>query len=110
MPESAPSREKLLQVERTILAALCGANRADGNALQELNSHAWQSPEHEIVFAAIRKFQDHGHGPILEFLRAEATRRGFPELDWAEFVPKPVSDGELAGLMEELRRTPREES
>ena len=50
--------------------------------LRELHSHRWQDPEHRIVYEALAGVRVFDILSLREQLPAQATRMGFPDVDW----------------------------
>lgn len=84
------------KLEREVLRLLCKLpdaqpDRARSHALCNLSSHDWKDIDHRVVFDALRRSP--GREPVLlrEQLPAEATRLGFPDVDWAEYFVETIS-------------------
>ncbi|MGD0957482.1 MAG: hypothetical protein ABR953_11745 [Candidatus Acidiferrales bacterium] len=89
------SPTRITKLEREILVALC--NRALSRPRWEqlaggLANHIWHEPEHGVVYAALRKIRSRDQRTWREQLPAQATRMGFPDVDWAIYLaPKETS-------------------
>jgi hypothetical protein len=87
---------EILSLELEILRALCTPQDwafPRAAILQALAHHAWQDPEHRIVFEALRRLGSRASARVREELPATATRMGFPDVDW-----KPYFDAhDIAG-------------
>jgi hypothetical protein len=84
---SLPAR--ITELERKILIAFCTG--ALGRPAWEklagaLADHVWHEPEHRVVFAALRQIRRHDPRTWREQLPAQATRMGFPDVDWATYL------------------------
>lgn len=95
-------------LELRVLRALC---REDSGAelhhlTGELSKYSWSEPEHATVFEAIRRVAAHGHAQRWHGqLPAQATRMGFPDIDWPHYLAAPESSGKFtADLVVELLR------
>jgi len=81
---------KITQIERRILVVLCSRalDRPKWDQLADaLATHVWREPEHHIVYAALRQIRIHDPKTWREQLPAQATRMGFPEVDWQTYIP-----------------------
>ncbi len=80
-----------VEIERQLLRAMCGrrvSRQQISGAIDRLANYVWLVPEHAIVFQAIRGAVRHAHGSLPELLPAQATRMGFPDVDWPEYFTK----------------------
>lgn len=80
-------------------------------AARRLGEHSWRAPEHRTIFEAIVRLSRRSVTWSREELAAEATRMGFPDIDWNEYFDSSAADREPAGrplieLLEELARVP----
>jgi len=99
---SAQSSEPRAELERQILRSLCG----DGVVSEEwdrfarrLESHRWANPEHKVVYDALRALRTKDASTRREQLPAQATRMGFPDLDWREYF---VADRSNSAKVDQL--------
>jgi hypothetical protein len=105
MASRTPSN-KVLELEHSILRALC--NRAVtrvvwDSAARELANHHWQAPDHRVVYEALCRIRDHDPGRIRDQLPAQATRMGFPDVEWSSyFEPARKPEADLEELIGEL--------
>jgi hypothetical protein len=111
-----PAADKSLaisELERKILRALCrqGADssaRADldaqsrTNAISSLLSYSWQDAEHRIIFEALARLPGPDAAELRRQLPAQATRMGFPEVQWETYFAGGTPDD--AKSAEEHRR------
>lgn len=93
--------------ERHLLQALCQTR--DGSlrkrALQSLARHSWAHSDHRILFEAWAALVGAGSGISIQAIAVQATRAGFPDLDFdVLFVPLPHPDEDLAYLLEEIAK------
>jgi hypothetical protein len=75
-------------IERELLRQLCHARltRAAWAKIQRnLRAYAWQDIEHGLVYAAIQHLGVRDSLLLREQLPAEATRMGFPDVDWQPY-------------------------
>ncbi len=103
---SANSSESTIEIERQILRALCGGHlhSTDWNRLAgRLASHAWSDPEHKVVYDALRAVRSNDANTRREQLPAQATRMGFPDVDWGTyFAADHVDPAKLDRLINRL--------
>lgn len=96
-------------LERAILIALCSdAIAADvrGKILAKLTSHQWREAEHRIVYEALQRAGARDGAGIQERLPAQATRMGFPDVNWElYFAVETVAKMNVFRLVQELYRT-----
>lgn len=61
------------------------------DSVRELSSYLWRDTEHETVFEAIRALAARGAAGVSwrEELPAQATRMGFPDLEWSTYFSAP---------------------
>jgi hypothetical protein len=106
MPGNLPS-DRILNLERKILRALCGRELAPRNWDQltaSLSAHCWQEPDHRVVYDAMRGIRSRDATTRRDQLPAEATRMGFPDLDWNLcFAPEEMTEGEIEELIRQLK-------
>lgn len=89
-------------VEGLLLRRLCraGVTSLPVEARQKLRGYSWARPDHRTIFEALVRLENVPATALLDQLPAEATRMGFPDLDWEAFLA-PSGD-------EEDERTTRE--
>lgn len=104
------------KLEREILQLLCNLSdeppeRARSHALCNLVAHDWKDGDHRAVFNALRRSPGRDPKLLREQLPAEATRLGFPDVDWTEYFEKTDSADarKVEKLTRELLRLSREE-
>jgi hypothetical protein len=71
--------------ERRVLRGLCHARLmrpARARIARALRNYAWRDVEHGLVYAAIERLGPCDPKALCEQLPAEATRMGFPDIDW----------------------------
>jgi hypothetical protein len=102
MPAADKSRA-IFELERTILRALCREGldrsaRADldaqsrASALSELLLHSWQDAEHRVVFEALDRLPGRDAAELRRQLPAQATRMGFPDVEWESYFAGGTPD------------------
>jgi hypothetical protein len=103
----------LLDLESRILRALCTGSPAVGilgthhssslaAILVELRAHEWQHPEHRVVFDALTQLQGRDGTELREQLPAQATRMGFPDVNWHEYFTERGENASIETLVAEL--------
>jgi hypothetical protein len=104
---SADLSKATIATERKILRALCGSGIASEDwhlFADRLTAYSWESPEHKVVYDALCAIESSAADIRREELPAQATRMGFPDVDWAEyFVVEQTASAELDQLIGSLR-------
>jgi hypothetical protein len=99
-------RDKKIVVERRLLAALCQGSlgaQARADLLQRLDAHKFATPDHEVMFQALRTLPPGNIGRVREALAAAVTRMGFPDMDLEPLFHTPAAAGnDLPALLDEL--------
>jgi hypothetical protein len=83
--ESAAAR---VAVERRVLRQICRAKltrAARAKIARALREYAWRDVEHGLVYAAIERLGHRDPKTLREQLPAQATRMGFPDIDWQAY-------------------------
>jgi hypothetical protein len=70
--------------------------------LTALRRHQWQDPEHRVVFEALTSLPGRNTKELREQLPAQATRMGFPDVDWDEYFSPRAAESPVASLVAEL--------
>jgi hypothetical protein len=103
-----------LDLESAILRALCSnlSPRIDNPAaraaiLAKLRTHHWQDPEHHVVFEALTLLPGREAMELRAQLPAQATRMGFPEVNWGKYFAAAADDSAIENLVAELLATSR---
>lgn len=99
---------EICDLERAVLRALCGdaiAAHARGIILRKLASHQWHEAEHRIVYEALQRVDARDGTEIRERLPAQATRMGFPDVNWElYFAAVARAEGDVVRMVQELLR------
>jgi hypothetical protein len=105
-----PSQDALtlqvVELERSILRALCSAQGDSENwrgVKRELANYEWRESDHAVVFRAIGEVRSRSPKDWRAELAAQATRMGFPDLDWGTYLGTEGTKGDLGDLMSMLR-------
>ena len=96
-----------IELERKVLRALCAA--ANGaistfDAKVLLKKYAWRDPDNRVVFESLSGLSS-GLTPaqLREQLPAQATRLGFPDVAWGNYLASENGDGgDVRRLIEQL--------
>jgi hypothetical protein len=100
---SAGSSKTTVAIERTILRALCGSRLTSEDWYRfadRLTAYTWESPEHKVVYDALRAIKSNAAEARRDELPAQATRMGFPDVEWGEyFVVEQTDSAELDQLI-----------
>jgi len=85
-----------MELEREILRMLCDPRgEADGKSREQavlrLQAHRWRDAEHRIVFEAVAKLPGRNATELRRQLPAQATRMGFPDVQWETYFASNTS-------------------
>jgi len=104
-----------LDLESRILRALCcnPSSRTDISSAQaiilaQLRPHRWQNPEHRVVFEALTALPGRDATELREQLPAQATRMGFPDVNWENYFASAAAASAIEPLVAELLATSRQ--
>lgn len=104
---SADSSKPTTASERKILRALCGSRITPEDwhrFADRLTGYNWESPEHKVVYDALCAIKSNAADTRRNELPAQATRMGFPDVDWVEyFVVDQINLAELDQLIGKLQ-------
>lgn len=100
----------MLAIEREILRMLCqigSAAELSREVARHLQNYSWQGTDHQTIFEAAICVGNTQAGSLREQLAAQATRMGFPDIDWDDFV-EPRARGKansrhLTELLQQLK-------
>jgi hypothetical protein len=106
MTENHPS-DTIAALERKILKALCTGVTDPGDWAEfasQLSAYSWQDPDHKVVYDALRAIRSRDPKTRRDQLPAQATRMGFPDLDWnLYFEGEELSTTEIEELIRKLK-------
>jgi hypothetical protein len=112
MPSSDDIRDAL-EMERTLLAALCLSRQDEtirSQILQVLRIYNWKSGDHRAVYDALSGWTVERE-EIRSALPARLTRMGFPDIDIATYFEPPANlPAAIEWLRERIARQRRETS
>jgi hypothetical protein len=98
------------QVERKVLRGLCATDIkfAHWNRLVgRLAAYDWRDPEHKVVYEALRRIRTRDPATRRAELPAHATRMGFPDVDWKNYLDEQASDAVgIDQLIDHLEKSP----
>lgn len=102
----SPDEETLRRAERLLLSALAQGTR-EGSvrepARAKLAGYRWREPEHAVIFECLMALPSADPAAVREQLPALLTRRGFPDVGFADlFAPLELSREVFERLVEEL--------
>jgi len=91
-----------------------GVRSIPAGRLAELNHYSWATPDHRILFEVLVRLGNIAPGFLRERLGAEATRMGFPDIDWEalfelnenEPKPQPEASERIVSLIRSLTANP----
>lgn len=118
MPSQIESR-RIVDLERQILGALCNPLaesplpqqaplKSNAGLAGRLLAHNWRDEEHRVVFDAILRLPGRSAAELREQLPAQATRMGFPDVEWADYFDSARPEVKsLDELITELLATAR---
>jgi hypothetical protein len=68
----------------------------------QLRAYPWQDPEHRVIFEALTALPGRSATELREQLPAQATRMGFPDVNWQNYFAPAAADSALETLVAEL--------
>lgn len=89
MPDFCLPPQRIIDLERALLRFLCTS--ANPVALrtrlsQRFTQFVWRDPEHGVVYEALARIREKDSTSLREQLPVQATRLGFPDIDWALYL------------------------
>lgn len=103
----APNQQ-LISIERDLLRALCQSEapaELSAQAHSDLQNHSWRGSDHQTIFEALLRIGSLRGRSLREQLAAQATRMGFPDINWNDYFGQAVAaEGELERSVMELVR------
>jgi hypothetical protein len=111
-----PVPDLVLDLEFKILRRLCNDQLASASPtandaatrstiLAKLLPHHWQDPEHRVVFEALTALPGRQPSALREQLPAQATRMGFPDVNWQNYFAAPADASAIETLVVDLLAT-----
>ncbi len=104
------SLNRILELERSILRAVCCGSGFEpdvrDDAISSLRGYAWRDAEHRVVYAALVRVQQSSGASAAEQLPAQATRMGFPDVDWKLYLHPRLTEGaepDIQAMIRELK-------
>lgn len=102
MNRMAPNDFTISDLENALLAALCGASlsaESRNHAIRALSKYDWTVPDHRVIYEALRRSGNRTDNELREYLKAEVTRLGFPDLDWELYLAVPATGAADAEIL-----------
>ena len=83
--------ESVIAAEQTLLRQLCtsGITTPETEALRRLAQYKWEGRDHQVVFDALLRLANVPPESLRARMPIEATRMGFPDIDWPAFFERP---------------------
>jgi hypothetical protein len=105
---SRSSLDQVLDLERSTLRALCNGIGGTGEefraAIRELSDYSWRGAEHRIVYDTLARLRAAGGECVAEQLPAQATRMGFPDVDWNLYrQPSEAAQPDISDIVRALK-------
>jgi hypothetical protein len=103
------------RLERELLRKICRATlppAAWTRIAGALRRYSWLDAEHAIVYAAIERLRARDPFMLREQLPAQATRMGFPDIEWRSYFSPEQSRlrtptaSEITRLIERMQKAP----
>ncbi len=113
LSSGARSRESSadpFDLERRVLRHICQARltrAAWAKIARALREYTWRDVEHGLVYAAIERLGSRDPQTLREQLPAQATRMGFPDIDWQGYfraAEKPLARPSADQLVRQINR------
>lgn len=107
MPDSS-QKHSVIQAERDLLRRLCqsgGIRALERDQQGILGRYRWMGSDHRTIFEALVRLSSLPASALRERLPAEATRMGFPDIQWETYFEGPdktESDDTVAELIDQL--------
>lgn len=106
--------QQAIDIESTLLRFLCsgeGATAWREQIRSELHGYGWTTPEHRVLYDAIGSIRNQDPISLREQLPSQATRMGFPDIDWAHYLKSPeLSERHIEAMVRELIPHPPKDS
>jgi len=99
-------REEILQTELDVLRAMC-TGTPEGTVWDKgmllLDSYQFQEMTHQVLFEVLQEINTDLPDIIRKQLPARLTKKGFPALDYEQFlIPHSLSEAEAVARMQKL--------
>jgi len=102
----ASERQRVTQIERDLLRHLCqrgGIRAIQTDQRRALGHYRWIGQDHRIIFEALVSLASAPANSLREQLPGEATRMGFPDIQWEAYLEEPdKADDTVAELIAQL--------
>jgi hypothetical protein len=93
---SRPLDQQLVLIERDLLRALCQSSTPTqllAQAHADLQDYSWQGSDHQTIFEALLRIGNVRGDSLREQLATQATRMGFPDINWHEYFEQASAAG-----------------
>jgi hypothetical protein len=112
MPHHQSPSAQIVTIERALLRVLC-CGEATAQTWQDimlsLKNHSWADAENHVVYHALARMTSRHGSASRGQLAAEATRMGFPDVEWDNYFeaegrgsPGMLSIGELVKALKDI--------
>jgi len=102
----ASERQRVTQIERDLLRHLCrrgGIRAIQTDQRRALDHYRWIGQDHRIIFEVLVSLASAPANSLREQLPGEATRMGFPDIQWEAYLEEPdKADDTVAELIAQL--------
>jgi hypothetical protein len=98
--------QRIIDLESRILRRLCtgfDSTELRERVTRDLAGYTWRVPEHGVVYEAAARIRERDPASLREQLPPQATRMGFPDVDWAHYLDGPErSERSLEDMVRDL--------
>jgi hypothetical protein len=105
--------ERLLRLELEVLRWICSETGIDNRenipsrlqtVLGELKDYRWRGDEHRVIYGALTTLRPSSGETIAGQLPAQATRMGFPDVDWNLYLqPSGAHESDIEEMIRTLK-------
>ena len=95
----------MIQTERALLRRLCrsgGISAVSSDEQRTLRRYRWVGRDHQTIFEALVRLASAPASALRERLPAEATRMGFPDIQWEAYFKEAAVGQETGDTVAEL--------
>jgi len=86
---NSAAQQRLIGLESSVLRSLCTGEESIASRerlTRELAAYPWRVPEHRVVYEALARIREQDPASLREQLPSQATRMGFPDVDWTLYL------------------------
>lgn len=94
--------KSVIETEIALLRFLCagsGPIELRKRLTRQLAEYEWREPEHRVVYEGLNRIRKQDRDSLRQQLPSQATRMGFPDIDWDCYFTCPE---ESEGKLEEM--------